>query len=223
MCARPSLSPLGLLRTLPGQRTRQVAEAQHGAPSTWSKPCVRTEWLSPPPPRPLQLLPASPLGGREQLRAAWRPPWKLFPAAELLQKRVSELVPRWGATGVCRPTHPTCIALIQLRRLLQDSFLKKHPVCAKCLPQKRFWKAALGEEAVAGRICIGCAGFRTDRCWKRRFRRSDFSVRGGPRAFLERSPRVRRRQTAPAAKTSQKVPKRNLRPLSHICPLYDTL
>lgn len=34
-----------------------------------------------------------------------------------------------------------------------------------------------GEEAVAGRFCIGCAGFRMDGCWKRSLRGA--SLRGG--------------------------------------------
>ena len=38
-----------------------------------------------------------------------------------------------------------------------------------CL-RKDCGRRLFGKEAVAGRICIGCAGFRLDGCWKRRFR-----------------------------------------------------
>ena len=36
-------------------------------------------------------------------------------------------------------------------------------------PRKDCGRRLFGKEAVAGRICIGCAGFRLDGCWKRRF------------------------------------------------------
>lgn len=91
--------------------------------------------------RPFRFQPAPQLGGREQLRAARRPPPKLFRAAG----RVSELVPRWGATGVCRNTGPLALHFCSCGDFFRILvfFLKNHPVRAKCLPQKRFWKWAL--------------------------------------------------------------------------------
>lgn len=68
---------------------------------------------------------------------------------------------------------PTCIALLQLRGLLRDScFLFKKPSCSRqMLAAEKILEVGFAEEgAVAGRICVGCAGFRTDSGWKCRFR-----------------------------------------------------
>lgn len=100
---RPPLSPLGLFRTLPGQQARQVAGgAAWGAASTWSKPCVRTERLSPPPPRPLQLLPASLLGGREHSA----PPGVLLGSSFLQQNASRSLSPGGGQPGFAQRQVP---------------------------------------------------------------------------------------------------------------------
>lgn len=190
---------------------------------------AQRQWLlpPPPPPRPFWVLIAPPPGGREQLCAARRPPRKLFCAAE----RVSELVPRWGATGVCRNTRPTCVALLQLRELLQGTFLKNHPVSARCLPQKRLWKAALGGGGkkpwrgafalavqASGRTVVGNAvsagpdGVATFAC------RGPTRLRD--RAALERSSGDLRHPTAGDRLHAETIPKRSLRfVFSRIHPL----
>lgn len=50
-------------------------------------------------------------------------------------------------------------------------FFKKPSYSRQMLAAEKILEVGCaGEGAVAGRICIGCAGFRTDSCWKCRFR-----------------------------------------------------
>lgn len=111
------------------------------------------KWLSSLPRRPFRFLRVQTLGGGRQLRAA------LLPLKFCAAERVAELVLLWGTARISRNACPTCIALFQLHRLLS-------PFALNACCRRDFGRQLFGEEALAGRICIGCAGFRTEGCWK---------------------------------------------------------
>lgn len=125
----------------------------------------------------------SPLGGREHLRAAWRPPWKLF-----MQQNVSlSLSPGGGQPGFAEIHAPLALHLSSCA----DSFrilFKKTSCLRPMLATEKILEGGIGGRSRGGRICIGCAGFRAGGCWECRFRRSDFPAGGGPRAIRTRFP-----------------------------------
>lgn len=100
--------------------------------------------------------------------------WKLF-----LQQRASlSSYGERGGVGVPERgrLHPLLASVLQLRGLLLSSFAsylknnnKTFTVLAKCLPQKRLWKAAFRERSRGGAYLHWLCGFRLDGCWKRRF------------------------------------------------------